>query len=524
MQTNVKSLMRHSVIWSTVLAAVLALAPYRAQALEDEDCPNIIWIYADDHAINAVGAYGSRLTDVAPTPYIDRLAREGMVFTNSFVTNSICGPARAVILTGLHSHKNGFRKNGEQFDGNQRTFPKLLRQAGYETALFGKWHLGTEPQGFDAWEVLPGQGHYYNPEFVTSNGRERAEGYVTDVITDKALHWLREERDDERPFMLMVQHKAPHREWEPGPGRLNAYDDVTFPEPANLFDDYSGRGTAAKAQDMTIAKTMRLGPDLKVWSEEDIGTRAWNRTFGRMTDAQREDWLEVYAPENEAFHDADLKGKDLVRWKYQRYMRDYLRCIRSIDDNVGRLLDYLKETGLDKNTVVMYSSDQGFYLGEHGWFDKRFIYEESLRTPLLVRWPGVIPPGSRVDALVQNLDMAQTMLAIAGLPVPQDMQGASLVPLMKGDAPEDWRDAIYYHYYQGEGSTHNVYKHYGVRTDRYKLVYYYTLDEWEFFDLKNDPNEMRSEYRNPDYADDVARLKEKLSQLRVRYEVPPDPS
>ena len=484
--------------------------------------PNILWIYSDDHAQNAVSAYGSRLAEVAPTPNIDRIANEGMIFRNSFVTNSICGPCRAVVLTGLHSHLNGFRQNGDKFDGSQQTFPKLFRGAGYQTALFGKWHLSSDPTGFDKWEVLPGQGHYYNPDFITPSGRIREEGYVTDIITDKALGWLQQERSAEKPFMLMVQHKAPHREWEPGPNHLTKFDDVTIPEPDTLFDDYSGRGTAAHEQDMTIDKTMRMGADLKVWTEEEKKDIAMKRTYGRMTEEQRAAWDAAYDPKNKEFLEANLEGDDLVRWKYQRYLKDYLRCIASVDDNVGRLLDYLEETGLDKNTVVFYSSDQSFYLGEHGWFDKRFIYEESLRTPLVARWPGVIAPGSETTAMVQNLDCAETFLDIAGLPVPENMQGRSMVPLMRGETPDDWRKSIYYHYYEGEGKVHNVYKHYGVRTERYKLAYFYTLDEWEFYDLEKDPKEMKSEYDNPVYAQQVAALKAELARLRKLYRVPED--
>jgi arylsulfatase A-like enzyme len=505
-----------------MLAMLFVGMVYAATAVAEASQPNIIWIYSDDHAVKAVSAYGGPLAELAPTPNIDRIAKEGLIFRNSFVTNSLCGPARAVILTGLHSHKNGFRRNGDKFDGDQRTFPKLLQGEGYQTALFGKWHLRTDPQGFDAWSVLPGQGHYYNPDFINPDGKEQVQGYVTDIIVDKALHWLKDNRNADKPFMLMVQNKAPHREWEPGPAHLNLFDDVTFPEPSTLFDDYSGRGTAARDQDMTIAETMRMGPDLKVWTEEERGTGAWKRTFGRMTDEQREAWEKAYQPENEAFLAANLKGKDLVRWKYQRYMKDYLRSIRSVDDNVGRILDYLDESGLADNTIVFYSSDQGFYLGEHGWFDKRFIYEESLRTPLVVRWPGVIKPGSESEAMVQNLDMAQTFLELTGQEPPKDMQGMSLAPLMKGENPSTWRDGIYYHYYEGEKAVHKVYRHYGVRTQRYKIAYYYTLDEWEFFDLQKDPEELNSVYDDPAYADEVARLKKELERLREQYEVPED--
>ena len=486
--------------------------------------PNIVFIYPDDHAYQAISAYGGRLAKVAPTPNIDRIADQGMLFRNSFVTNSICAPCRAAILTGKHSHLNGVRVNGDRFDDSQPTFPKLLQQAGYQTAIFGKWHLRSDPTGFDFWNVLPGQGHYYNPEFLTPWGTEQVHGYVTDIITENALRWLRKNRDENKPFLLMVQHKAPHREWEPALDHLTTFDDVTIPEPDTLFDSYEGRGSAAKKQDMTIADTMRLDTDLKVWPEEppDRGTRA--RTYGRMYGDQRKMWDAAYGPKNEAFRKAELEGEELVRWKYQRYMKDYLRCIASIDDNVGRLLEYLDETGLADNTVVVYSSDQGFYLGEHGWFDKRFMYEESLRTPLVVRWPGVIRPGSESTGLVQNLDMAETFLDIAGVEVPSDMQGRSLVLLMKGQTPADWRKSIYYQYYEGEGAVHNVYKHYGVRTDRYKLIYFYTFDEWEFYDLEKDPNEMRSQSDNPEYAAIIREMKAELKRLRKQYKVPDEDS
>lgn len=514
-----RSFLKHAGAASAAAAASFAGMQHDAYG---QQRPNILWIYADDHAQNAVSAYGSRLAALAPTPNIDRIAREGALFRNSFVTNSICGPCRAVVLTGLHSHLNGFRDNSCRFDGSQETFPKLLRQAGYQTALFGKWHLVSEPTGFDDWAVMPGQGDYYNPDFVVRGGRTRLEGYVTDIITDKALFWLRNHRDAEKPFMLMVQHKAPHREWLPGPDHLATYEDVVFPEPETLFDDYATRGTAAREQDMTIAKTMRLGPDLKLWKEEDRHTPSWNNTFERMTGAQRAAWQAAYKSRNETFWSGNLQGDDLVRFKYQCYMKDYLRCIASIDDNVGRLLNYLEETGLDKNTVVFYSSDQSFYLGEHGWFDKRFIYEESLRTPLVARWPGVIPPGTEITPMVQNLDCAETFLDIAGVPIPDQMQGLSMLPLMQGTQPETWRTSIYYHYYEGEGKVHNVYKHYGVRTERYKLAFFYTLNEWEFYDLEKDPHEMKNAYAAPDYADQVRELKAELARLRERYKVPED--
>jgi arylsulfatase A-like enzyme len=487
--------------------------------------PNIVWIYSDDHAQNAVSAYGGRLAQVAPTPHIDRIAREGVLFQNSFVTNSICGPCRAVVLTGKHSHINGFRDNSSQFDGNQQTFPKLLQAAGYQTAIFGNWHLITKPTGFDKWEILPGQGAYYNPDFITPEGQKREPGYVTDLITNKALDWLKNQRDSAKPFLLMVQHKAPHREWQPGPKHLTAFDKVHIPEPPTLFDTYEGRGTAAKQQDMTISKTMRLNVDLKVWPPEKPAPNtpehgAWSGSLGRLNKEQLQQWQEAYNPKNEAFRTANPQGKELVQWKYQRYMQDYLACIRSVDENVGRVLDYLRDSGLERDTVVFYSSDQSFYLGEHGWFDKRFIYEESLRTPLVARWPGVIQSGATVTELVQNLDCAETFLDLAGLPIPGDMQGNSLLPLMKGEKPANWRKSIYYHYYEGEKAEHKVYRHYGVRTERFKLVYFYPLKEWEFYDLDQDPQEMKNEYDNPAYAAQVAELQTELQRLRTRYRVP----
>ncbi|MCF6284209.1 MAG: sulfatase [Candidatus Hydrogenedentes bacterium] len=518
---NRRDFLRHA---GTRTLALAGLAHMDAHA-QSSKRPNIVWIYSDDHAQAAVSAYGSRLAEVAPTPNIDRIANQGMRFNNSFVTNSICGPCRAVILTGKHSHLNGFRKNGDKFNPQQQTFPKLLQGNGYQTAVFGKWHLGTNPVGFNAWEVLPGQGHYYNPDFITAEGKKKNHGYVSDIITDKALHWLDEERDTDKPFMLMVQHKAPHREWEPGPDHLTTFDDVEIPEPDNLFDDYENRGSAAKLQDMSIEKTMTMDSDLKVWPKnisDSKAQRKWNRTLGRLNEKQLAAWNAAYEPKNDAFRKSNLSGKDLVRWKYQRYMKDYLRCIRSVDDNVGRVLDYLREKGLDKNTIVFYSSDQSFYLGEHGWFDKRFMYEESLRTPLLAMGPGIVPEGSTSDAMVQNLDMAETFLELTGARVPDDMQGASLVPLLKGEKPPTWRDAIYYHYYEGEGKVHNVYVHYGVRTERYKLIYFYTLDEWEFYDLKTDPTEMRNEIGNADYTAEIKRLRTELGRLRKHYQVPED--
>ncbi|MBN2030975.1 sulfatase [bacterium] len=482
--------------------------------------PNIIFIFSDDHAYQAISAYGGRLAEVAPTPNIDRIANEGMRFDKCCVTNSICAPSRATILTGKHSHLNGVVDNSVEFDGTQQTFPKLLQQSGYQTAIIGKWHLKSDPTGFDFYQVLPGQGSYYNPDFLTSEGQIRVDGYCTDIITDKALEWLKNERDLSKPFMLMVQHKAPHREWSPALRHLTIFDDVEFPEPDNLFDDYEGRGTAANRQDMSVEKTMTLNSDLKVKPEDKDAPYYTRGYYARMNEEQRQTWDAAYDPKTETFKKANLTGKDLLSWKYQRYLQDYLGCIRAVDEGVGRILDYLDETGLAENTVLMYNSDQGFYLGEHGWFDKRFMYEESYRTPLLARWPGVIKPGSINDDLVSNLDFAQTFLDMAKVEQPADMQGLSLVPVMTGKTPRDWRTGLYYHYYEYP-AVHSVRRHEGVATKRHKLIHFYDLGEWELYDLEKDPQEMKSEYENPEYADIIAELKLELQRLREVYQLPP---
>ena len=476
--------------------------------------PNILFIFTDDHACQAISAYGSNRNQ---TPNIDRIANEGILFNKCCVTNSICAPSRAVIQTGKHSHLNGVYDNRLEFDTSQETFPKLMKTAGYETAMIGKWHLKAEPSYFDYWKVLPGQGRYYNPEFRTPEGRTQIEGYVTDVITDIGLDWLANKRDPEKPFILMLQHKAPHREWSPHVEDIKLYDDRDMPEPETLFDDYSGRGSAAKMQEMEIDRHMRLNTDLKVWNYDDPQSR--ERWFiQRLTDEQLEQWKQGYEEKNEKFRQANLQGRELVRWKYQRYIKDYLRCIHSVDENIGRVLDYLDQSGLAKNTVVIYSSDQGFYLGEHGWFDKRFMYEESFKMPLVVRWPGVTKAGTTNNNLVSNLDFAETFLDIAGVPVPQDMQGLSLVPLLQNKDVQ-WRDAVYYHYYEYP-AVHMVNKHEGVYDGRYKLVNFYELGEWELYDLEKDPQELNSVYNDPDYAAEVKRLTAKLGELRQYYKVP----
>jgi len=469
--------------------------------------PNIVFIFSDDHAYQAIGAYNDP-RKLIETPNIDRIGREGVRFDRCVVPNSICGPSRATVLTGLYSHRNGFYNNtNSRFDSSQTTFPKLLQKAGYQTAVIGKWHLVSEPVGFDFWQILPGQGVYYNPPMIRGGERIKPAGYVTDIITDVSLEWLKK-RDPEKPFLLMCQHKAPHREWAPALRHLGHDGDRKYAEPPTLFDDYSGRGLAERDQGMTIAKNM-VDTDLKL------------KSLQQFTPEQRAKWDAYYEPRNEAFRKANLQGKDRVRWNYQRYMHDYLGCVKAIDESVGRVLAYLDEQGLADNTIVVYASDQGFYLGEHGWYDKRWIFEESLRTPLLIRWPGVAKPGLANADLVSNLDFAETFLEAAGLPVPDTMQGRSLVPVVKGQTPADWRKSFYYHYYEYP-APHHVRPQYGVVTDRYKLVHFFGTDAdyWELFDLQKDPRELLSVYDSPDYADAQKELLKELARLRTQLQVP----
>ncbi len=487
----------------------------------EEKRPNIVFIFSDDHAIAAIGAYPSWLQKFVQeqriTPRIDGLARQGGLFMNSYCCNAICGPSRAAILTGTHSHINGFKENEkDEFNPNQWQFQKALQQAGYQTAIVGKWHLGSEPTGFDYWEILPGQGEYYNPDFNTAGGTVHHEGYATDIITDQALDWL-DKRDPDKPFMLMYQHKAPHRPWMPSLKYLNFLDDVTIPEPATLFDDYEGRTSSAASHEMGIGQHMHLSQDLKVtppFSGSPVPFMA-----RRMTEAQRKAWDMAYAPRNEKFQKAGLEGRELVRWKYQQYMKDYLRCIKSIDDGVGRLLDYLQEHDLNENTIVIYCSDQGFYLGEHGWFDKRWMYEESLRMPFIIRWPGVVRPGTVYREMIQNIDYAPTFLELAGRKAPESIQGRSFVPILRSNTPGDWRQSTYYHYYEYP-RWHRVQRHCGVRTERYKLIHFYPVNEWELYDLQKDPNEMNSVYGDPAYSSIEKELKAELQRLQRKYQDP----
>uniref|UniRef100_UPI004047D648 sulfatase family protein n=1 Tax=Algoriphagus sp. TaxID=1872435 RepID=UPI004047D648 len=489
--------------------------------------PNIIFIMADDHAYQAISAYSNRLIE---TPNIDRIAKMGMRFTNATVTNSICAPSRATILTGKHSHLNGKIDNDFPFDTTNVTFPQLFQDAGYQTAMFGKLHFGNAPKGFDQFKILPGQGSYYNPDFITKNeGTVRIEGYVTDIITDMTLDWLQEERNPEEPFLLFYLHKAPHREWLPAERHLEEFTQRTFPEPATLFDDYSGRGRAAKEAEMNLLKHMNWSGDSKIYPSvmRELGipqtsawdTMAFSREVGRLTPAQLANWTRSYDKVNAALKESfpSMGEKEKMQWRYQRYMQDYLGTIRAVDENVGRVLDYLEANNLMDNTLIVYTSDQGFYLGEHGWFDKRFVYDESFKTPLLVAWPGKIAPKSTSTTMVQNLDYAQTFLEAAGIPAPADMQGESLLPLLTGH-PEAWtRDAVYYHYYEYP-AVHMVKRHYAVVTEQYKLVhYYYDTDEWELIDRIKDPQELCNVYDDPTYAPVVAELHRKLEALRKQY-------
>jgi arylsulfatase A-like enzyme len=480
--------------------AVFLLSSQKVRA--ETPRPNILFIFADDLSCQAVSAYGEK-RHLLETPNLDRIANEGVRFDRCLVTNSICGPSRATILTGKYSHINGFYNNSNsRFDGSQQTFPKLLQGAGYSTAIIGKWHLVSDPTGFDHWHILPGQGVYYNPPMIQKGERTKHVGYTTDIITDLSIEWLKN-RDKSKPFLLMSQHKAPHREWAPALRHLGWDQDRVYPEPDTLFDDFSGRSKAVSDHDMGLDRTF-TPLDAKL------------RPAPNMTEEQLQVWNAYYEPRNEVFRKANLIGKDLIRWRYNRYMHDYLACVKAVDENIGRLLEFLEQEGLAENTVVVFSSDQGFFLGEHGWFDKRWIFEESLRTPLIVRWPGVAKPGSVNDKLVSLLDFAETFLDIAGIAAPADMQGRSLVPLCRGETPADWRKSLYYHYYEFP-VPHRVRPHYGVITERFKLVHYYKpdVDDWELLDREEDPLEVKSFYTDPAYAQTVSELHAEIERLRA---------
>lgn len=486
-------------------------------ALKEEKRPmNVLYIMSDDHSYQTISAYNDQLIK---TPNIDRIAQEGARFTNSFVANSISGPSRACMLTGKHSHANGFTDNSSTFDGNQQTYPKLLQKAGYETAIIGKWHLTSAPTGFDYSEILVGQGEYYNAPFIKNGERIKSEGYVTDVITDKAIDWMENKRDKDKPFCLLLHHKAPHRTWMPDLQDLELFSDREFELPDNFYDTYEGRQAAAE-QEMSIIKDMDLVYDLKLADKENeihsgALEQAGRNMYNHMTPEQRTAWDEHYDKVIADFKKANLSGKSLAEWKYRQYMRDYLRVIHSVDRNIGRVLQYLENAGLLENTMIVYTSDQGFYMGEHGWFDKRFMYEESFRTPLLIRLPG----GKKgdIEQMVQNIDYGPTILDLAGIPVPSDMHGVSFLPLLRGEKVDNWRTALYYHFYEYPAE-HAVKRHYGIRTERYKLIHFYNdIDSWELFDLQNDPSEMHNIYGQPGTEQLVTELKEKLIGLQKLY-------
>ncbi len=502
-----------------------------------QEKPNILFIMSDDHAYQAISAYNDKLIE---TPNIDRIANEGMLFSNASVTNSICAPSRAVILTGKHSHINGKIDNISKFDDSQMTFPQLFQKAGYQTAMFGKLHFGNNPKGIDDFLILPGQGDYINPRFIGKDRDTIITGYVTDVITDLTLDWFMNKRDKKRPFLTFYLHKAPHRAWWPSPEKFAEFYEYKFPEPETLYDDYSNRGSAAKSAEMNLLTHMQYMQDSKVrpsvfekmknvkpkilYARGD-GTffepspNSFSDRYNRANNEQKKKYditLDKISKDFEV-NWPNMTDKEKMQWKYQRYMQDYLATISSVDDNVGRVLDHLEDTGLDKNTIVVYTSDQGFYLGEHGWFDKRFIYDQSFKTPLLIKWPNVIKPDTTNEEMVQNLDFAQTFLDAAMIDAPNDMQGESLMPLLKGKN-ENWtRDAVYYHYYEYP-SVHMAKRHYGIVNKEYKLVhFYYDVDEWELYDRVKDPNEMKNVYNDPDYKDIVEIMTKKLYELRIKY-------
>lgn len=467
--------------------------------------PNVVFVLSDDHAAHAISAYNQRLIQ---TPHIDRLAKEGAIFRANFCANSICSPSRATILTGKHSHLNGVT-TWQEFDGAQDTFPKRFQAAGYRTGIFGKWHLKSEPTGFDEWMVYPNQGHYYNPDYRTPQGMKRITGYSVETTTDLALDFVRRHKD--QPFLLFCWYKAPHRTWMPGP---DYHDHIPEPPPPpeTLFDDYAGR-TPEAAKHLMGMEHLIPHYDLKVPVD---GKAVFDR--GRMTPEQGERWDQAYAEENAAYLANPPQGREKLLWNYRRYITDYLKCVAAVDDGVGRLLQELDTLGLTENTLVVYSSDQGFFLGDHGWFDKRWMYEESFFMPLLMRWPGRIAPGTEIQQLTQNIDFAPSFLDAAGLDIPEAMQGRSFLPLLRGEEIP-WRDAVYYEYHDHIGE-HRVPRHYGVRSRRFKLIHYPETGDWELFDLQSDPDELNSVADEPAYQETRRKLELELSRLRKLYQVP----
>jgi arylsulfatase A-like enzyme len=480
-------------------ALAVALSMLTLVTVHDADRPNIVFIMSDDHAAHAIGAYGSRVND---TPHLDRLARQGALLTSVFATNSICTPSRAAILTGQYSHLNGVTMFN-RFDSSRTTVARLLQAGGYYTGMVGKWHLGSDPVGFDRWEILPGQGAYVDPVFYTATGEKTFTGrYVTDVITDLALDFLGN-RPRSKPFFLMLHHKAPHRPWIPDAAHGARFLDRRIPEPATFWDSYDTRTDALHENQQRVAKDLTRR-DLKLQPPADLAGAELTAWLGTKPDTVHT------TVEGQA---VTLTGEALVRWKYQRYMRDYLATVQSVDDSVGRVLDFLDRSGLAKNTIVIYTSDQGFFLGDHGLFDKRFMYEESLRMPFLIRWPAAIKAGTRRDSMALNVDFAPTFLEAAGLPVPSEMQGRSLLPVLRGRTPPDWRASMYYRYYHDPGD-HNTRAHYGIRTRTHKLIYFWKKDQWELFDLVNDPFELHNLYGQPGQEKLTATLKNELGRVK----------
>lgn len=540
--------------------AVTAQAQQKAAAATQR--PNIVYIMCDDHAFQCISAYGSPISKLAPTPNIDRIAERGMRFDRAFVENSLSTPSRACLMTGLYSNQNGQRQLGEGIDTTRTFFTEQLQQAGYQTAVVGKWHMGCDPKGFDYYHIYNDQGQYYNPQYrgTDTDGKYIVEeGYSTDLTTDHALSFI-EHRDTNKPFCLLLHHKAPHRNWLANTKYFGMYDNVTFPMPETFYDDYETRGSAVRTQKMSVTKDMRWEQDFKVPEMLDTANAdSWDsylslmNEVNRMNPEQRIAWGKYYFPRNRRLLEARLTGKELDEWKYQNYIRDYMSVIKSVDESVGRVLDYLDSHGLTDNTIIVYTSDQGFYMGEHGWFDKRFMYEESLRTPLLIAYPGHIQPGTVCNKLVQNIDYAPTFLDLAGISKPKELPGRSLTPLFKaGDKVKGWRNSIYYHYYDYP-TYHMVRKHDGVRTDRYKLIHFYgaggldavkenkyqrqpgtrehgcmtyltslgyfepkdsAVNYNELYDLQADPHELNNLYGKPGYEKITKQLQKQLTDYR----------
>lgn len=514
---------------STILLASLGMTISAGAA----DQPNILFIFSDDHALRTIGAYEGSINK---TPNLDRIAHEGAIFDRSFNVNSICCPSRAAILTGKHSHANGITGNGSRWNGQQWVYPRALGDAGYQTGLIGKWHLvGNPTDEFQHWEILAGkggQGQYYNPSFLSAKGPSKVEGHSTNIITDKSLDWLKN-RDESKPFLLCAQYKVPHIHRIPPPEHMAAYDDYEFPEPNTLFDDYATRQPFVRDTWMGLkgmkGHVLNVAPSRKYLAEHPDEMPEFLK---EMTAAQRDAWHKAYDPRNLELrrlqNNGLLEGQAGVRYTYQRFIKDYVRCIDGLDENVGRLLKYLDDNGLAKNTIVIYSSDQGFMTGEHGWAEKRWMYEESFRSPLLIRWPGTIQPGTRITSLVQNIDLAPTLLTAAGVDVPADIHGIPLQPVLGGKTPDNWRKDILYQYFDGgtpeARGAYNMPRHDGVRDGRYKLISFYDHDAWEFYDLKADPRELSNRYSHPRYQSEVERLKERLAALKKQYGVgdPPE--